>query len=130
MGRKISLGMITGFATGYAVKKVGKVVLLGAGIIFVSVQILSYLGYVETVRWDKVEKDLVSKLDTDGSGELTTKVLCVCQLAHSSCELSSITVLCAFSVCVFCRTFGCTGTDSWRCAVTTCLVALPSPLQR
>lgn len=35
------------------------------------VQTLRYFGYIDGINWDKVRDDVVSVVDTDGSGSIT-----------------------------------------------------------
>ena len=50
----LSLGALLGFAAGYAVRVVGKIALLIAGLLFVAIQLLSYFGLV-SVNWLRLE---------------------------------------------------------------------------
>ena len=50
----LSLGALLGFAAGYAVRVVGRLALLIAGLLFVAIQLLSYFGLV-SVNWLRLE---------------------------------------------------------------------------
>ena len=50
----LSLGALLGFAAGYAVKVMGKVVLLIVGVLFVTLQLLSYFELV-SINWLRLE---------------------------------------------------------------------------
>ena len=50
----LSLGALLGFAAGYAVKFVGRIALIIAGLLFVAVQLLSYFDLV-SVNWLRLE---------------------------------------------------------------------------
>lgn len=52
--QQLSFGAVAGFLAGYALKKVGKVMALVVGLLFVSVQVLAYYGFV-TVHWQEVQ---------------------------------------------------------------------------
>ena len=67
-----SFGAAVGFCSGYALKRVGKVLAFVFGLGFVAVQLGAYGGYVK-VEWDRVHNDVLRVLDADGDGELTEK---------------------------------------------------------
>ncbi|WP_019585412.1 FUN14 domain-containing protein [Deinococcus apachensis] len=50
----LSVGAVLGFATGFALKKIGRVALLGLGLLFITVQVLAYFDLV-TVNWPRVQ---------------------------------------------------------------------------
>ncbi|WP_420595148.1 FUN14 domain-containing protein [Deinococcus sp.] len=50
----LSLGALLGFAAGYAVKFVGRIALIVAGLLFVAVQLLAYFDLV-SVNWLRLE---------------------------------------------------------------------------
>ena len=50
----LSLGGVLGFCAGFAIKKVGRIVIFIVGAIFVVVQLLAYSGFV-TVDWARVQ---------------------------------------------------------------------------
>ncbi|HEX7040523.1 MAG TPA: FUN14 domain-containing protein [Trueperaceae bacterium] len=52
---QIGFGAVAGFVAGYAVKKVGKVVALVVGLLFIAVQLLAWSGFV-SVNWDVVQR--------------------------------------------------------------------------
>ncbi len=52
---QIGVGAVAGFVAGYAVKKVGKVVALVLGILFIAVQLLAWSGFV-SVNWSVVQE--------------------------------------------------------------------------
>lgn len=52
---QISFGGLTGFATGYAMKKIGKVALFIFGTIFVLLQVLAYTGVIE-INWLRIQQ--------------------------------------------------------------------------
>ncbi|MER3553761.1 MAG: hypothetical protein C4331_05275 [Meiothermus sp.] len=54
---QITFGGVAGFATGYAIKTVGRWVAIFLGIIFVVVQVLASLGYL-SVDWTRVQRDV------------------------------------------------------------------------
>ena len=67
---KITLGSFLGYCSGVASKKIGKAVAAGIGLLFVAVQSAANAGYID-VDWAKVEKDVISKIDTDADGKIT-----------------------------------------------------------
>jgi uncharacterized membrane protein (Fun14 family) len=52
--QQLSFGGIAGFAAGYALKKLGKVVALGVGLLFIALQLLAYYGFI-SVDWGVVQ---------------------------------------------------------------------------
>ena len=52
---QISFGGLAGFATGYAMKKIGKIALFVFGTIFILLQLLAYLGIIE-INWLRVQQ--------------------------------------------------------------------------
>ncbi|WP_291426228.1 FUN14 domain-containing protein [Deinococcus sp.] len=50
----LSLGAILGFATGVAVKFVGRIVLVGVGLLFIAIQLLS-IEHIVSVDWLKLQ---------------------------------------------------------------------------
>ncbi|UQN06932.1 FUN14 domain-containing protein [Deinococcus sp. QL22] len=50
----LSVGAVLGFATGYALKKLGRVVLLLVGLLFITLQVLSWFDLI-TVHWTRVQ---------------------------------------------------------------------------
>jgi uncharacterized membrane protein (Fun14 family) len=51
---QLGFGVVAGFAVGYALKKVGKVVAVVIGLMFVVVQVLASQGFL-TVHWGEVQ---------------------------------------------------------------------------
>ena len=66
---QLSYGFMSGFCSGYALKKVGKVaaIVLGGG--FMALQTLSYSGYVE-VDHGKLKKDIEGMMDLNKDGKI------------------------------------------------------------
>jgi len=54
---KITYGLLCGFFSGYALKRIGKLIAALIGIVFILLQILSYYGYI-TVDQDKITNDV------------------------------------------------------------------------
>jgi uncharacterized membrane protein (Fun14 family) len=52
--QQLTFGAVAGFVVGYSLKKVGKVVAIAIGIVFVIIQVLAYLGFI-TVNWVEVQ---------------------------------------------------------------------------
>ena len=61
---QIGFGAIAGFAAGYATKKVGKLVAIGLGLLFVALQLLAWGGFV-TIDWVTVQDRVDPLLETD-----------------------------------------------------------------
>lgn len=54
---QLSFGGIAGFATGFAIKKIGRVLAITLGLIFIVVQVLASMGYI-SVDWTRIQKDV------------------------------------------------------------------------
>ncbi len=52
---QLSFGGLTGFATGFAMKKIGKIALFIFGIIFIMLQVLAYTGVIE-INWLRIQQ--------------------------------------------------------------------------
>jgi uncharacterized membrane protein (Fun14 family) len=52
---QISFGGLSGFAVGYALKKVGRVALVVFGLLFITLQALAYAGFIE-VNWLRIQQ--------------------------------------------------------------------------
>jgi uncharacterized membrane protein (Fun14 family) len=64
---QVSWGFVSGYCSGLAAKKVGKVLAIGVGGVFALMQALAYSGYV-TVDHEKLEKDFRVYFDSDANG--------------------------------------------------------------
>lgn len=51
---QITFGVIAGFVAGYAFKKLGKLVALALGVLFITLQLLAFQGFV-TINWGEVQ---------------------------------------------------------------------------
>ncbi|KAJ3130998.1 hypothetical protein HK100_007030 [Physocladia obscura] len=69
---EISVATLVGACSGFAVKKIAKGTGLVIGVGFLSLQALSYSGFVK-IDWPKIESAIVKRLDADGDGQLTQK---------------------------------------------------------
>ncbi len=61
--QQIAFGAVAGFVAGYALKKVGKFVALALGVLFVSIQLLAWSGFL-TVDWGAVQASMDPLLET------------------------------------------------------------------
>eukprot|EP00904_Undaria_pinnatifida_P006558 jgi/Undpi1/3031/HiC_scaffold_14.g06408.m2 len=68
---QLSFGFIMGVCCGFAAKKTARVALVGVGLAFGSLQVLSYLGYVK-MDYDKIEGEMMGVLDLDKTGKVDT----------------------------------------------------------
>jgi uncharacterized membrane protein (Fun14 family) len=50
----LSVGAILGFCAGYAIKKIGKMTALIAGLLFIALQIMAWQGLL-TINWPKIQ---------------------------------------------------------------------------
>jgi uncharacterized membrane protein (Fun14 family) len=62
---QISFGGLAGFAVGYALKKIGRVALVVFGLLFITVQVLAYLGFIE-VNWLRIQQVASPVLERSG----------------------------------------------------------------
>ena len=56
VGQPAGFGLVSGFCSGFFLKKVGKAACVSLGIVFVMFQSAAQAGYL-TVNWPKIEKD-------------------------------------------------------------------------
>ncbi|MCX7739739.1 MAG: FUN14 domain-containing protein [Meiothermus sp.] len=54
---QLTFGGLAGFAVGYAIKTVGRWVAIGLGLVFVVVQVLASMGYIN-VDWTRIQRDV------------------------------------------------------------------------
>jgi len=66
--KQVTFGGLMGFASGYALKKVGKMAAVGVGLTFMALQGLQYNGFIE-VDWNRIWKEVVFYLDQDNDGD-------------------------------------------------------------
>lgn len=52
--QQLTFGAVAGLVVGYTLKKVGKLVALVVGLLFVAIQVLAFYGFV-TVNWGEVQ---------------------------------------------------------------------------
>ena len=67
--QQISFGLLAGFAAGYALKKVGKLLAVALGLLFIALQVLAYYGFV-TVNWAQVQERVDPLLETNSLNTL------------------------------------------------------------
>ena len=67
--QQISFGLLAGFAAGYALKKVGKLLAVALGLLFIALQILAYYGFV-TVNWTEVQEQVDPLLEASALNRL------------------------------------------------------------
>jgi len=68
----ISYGFICGFSSGYCLKKVGKLLSVVVGFGFMTLQTLSYSGYI-TVDHSKLKEKVENVLDLNNDGKVNKK---------------------------------------------------------
>eukprot|EP00976_Prorocentrum_cordatum_P107634 1194676-Prorocentrum_minimum.AAC.6 len=68
-GKEIGLGLVMGYASGVALRTVGRALAVFVGGSFIFIQSLASSGYIQ-VDWKKVESSYKSLLDVDEDGEL------------------------------------------------------------
>merc|ERR1712071_695522 len=72
MPGKLSYGLICGFTSGFALKKVGRAGAVVAGLGFVAIQTLNYSGYVN-VNFEKMNADFNQMMDVNNDGNVDEK---------------------------------------------------------
>jgi uncharacterized membrane protein (Fun14 family) len=72
--QQLSFGGIAGFVAGYALKKVGKMVALALGLLFVILQVLAYYGFV-SINWIEVQNRVNPVLETESLNNLWQNLL-------------------------------------------------------
>lgn len=55
--QQLGFGAVAGFIAGYALKKVGKVVAIVLGLLFVALQLLAWSGFI-SVDWGVIQKQV------------------------------------------------------------------------
>lgn len=73
---QLGFGAVAGFAAGFALKKVGKLVAIAVGLLFVIVQVLAYYGYV-SINWGAVQSSVDPMLTPTALGAAWKTVLSV-----------------------------------------------------
>lgn len=68
---KVSWGFCSGYCAGYAAKKVGKIMAVGVGGLFVLLQTLAYQGYI-VVDQEKIQRDFNEAFDVNRDGNIDT----------------------------------------------------------
>jgi uncharacterized membrane protein (Fun14 family) len=76
---QVSFGGLAGFATGYALKKVGKIALFVFGLLFITLQTLAYFGIIE-INWLRIQKAADPLLSQDNLQNLWNGLLAVLTL--------------------------------------------------
>lgn len=77
-GVEVGLGVVAGFSSGYAVKKLGRLAALTFGIGFIGIQLARHYGVVEDKHLpdlSTLDRTIKTHLDTDGDGKVTSKDL-------------------------------------------------------
>eukprot|EP00053_Salpingoeca_punica_P020483 m.211702 g.211702 ORF g.211702 m.211702 type:complete len:193 (+) comp18746_c0_seq1:285-863(+) len=69
VGGQVSWGFVSGFCSGFAIKKISKVFAFGVGIFFIGIQSLSYAGYLH-VDYNKVNSQFTNILDLNKDGKV------------------------------------------------------------
>lgn len=64
---QLGFGAVAGFAAGYALKKVGKLLAIALGLLFVVLQVLAYYGFV-AIDWARVQSSVDPLLTAQSVG--------------------------------------------------------------
>jgi uncharacterized membrane protein (Fun14 family) len=65
LASQLGVGLVSGYAVGYALKKIGKMLAVALGLVFVVVQVLAVQGFL-TVHWDAIERSVGPLLAPEG----------------------------------------------------------------
>ncbi len=71
---QLTFGGLAGYVTGYALKKVGRLLALLLGIFFLGLQLLAQAGYLQ-VDWTRIQKDVEPFLGQAGLQNLWERLL-------------------------------------------------------
>mmetsp|Transcript_22058 Transcript_22058/g.20053 ORF Transcript_22058/g.20053 Transcript_22058/m.20053 type:complete len:185 (-) Transcript_22058:29-583(-) len=69
---QLGYGFMMGYSSGYCLKKLSRVIAFAVGGVFITVQFLSYHGYMN-VNYDKFEKDVEKMFDINQDGKVDDK---------------------------------------------------------
>lgn len=73
---QLGFGAVAGFAAGFALKKVGKLVAIAVGLLFVVVQVLAYYGFI-SINWTAVQSSVDPMFTPNALGGAWRTVLAV-----------------------------------------------------
>lgn len=73
---QLGFGAVAGFVAGYAFKKLGKLVALALGVLFITVQVLAFQGFV-TINWGEVQAKVDPLLRADSLNQAWSGLLAV-----------------------------------------------------
>jgi uncharacterized membrane protein (Fun14 family) len=65
LASQLGVGLVAGYSVGFALKKIGKILAVALGLVFVIVQLLAVAGFL-TVHWDAVERSVEPLLAPEG----------------------------------------------------------------
>ncbi len=71
---QVTFGGLAGYAVGYALKKLGRLLAVALGLLFVVVQLLAQAGYIQ-VDWTRIQKDVEPLLQQPGLQSLWERLL-------------------------------------------------------
>jgi len=71
---QVTFGGLAGYAVGYALKKLGRLLAVALGLLFVAVQLLAQAGYIQ-VDWTRIQRDVEPLLQQPGLQSLWERLL-------------------------------------------------------
>lgn len=71
---QVTFGGLAGYAVGYALKKLGRLLAVALGLLFVAVQLLAQAGYIQ-VDWTRIQRDVEPLLQQPGLRSLWERLL-------------------------------------------------------
>jgi uncharacterized membrane protein (Fun14 family) len=71
---QVTFGGLAGYAVGYALKKLGRLLAVALGLLFLVVQLLAQAGYIQ-VDWTRIQRDVEPLLQQPGLQSLWERLL-------------------------------------------------------
>ena len=71
---QLGFGGVAGWVSGYTLKKVGRLLALVLGFLFISLQLLAYAGYIE-IDWTRIQRDVEPLFEPDTLKDFWQKLL-------------------------------------------------------
>ena len=60
---QIGFGGIVGWGVGFFTKKIAKIIIIAAALVFICIQILIHFGYIPGIEWARLGKDITNAID-------------------------------------------------------------------
>lgn len=76
IAEQLGFGGLAGFAAGYAAKKLGKLVAIALGLLFIALQLLAFYGFV-SIEWGQIQATVDPLLEAESLAQGWRSVLSV-----------------------------------------------------